>query len=293
MLGRLAKCLEKPSTIVSSLRTWKFPELPFVITQKTRSVSFLPFFSLIKFCRRAIFGRRLSPCRRKASPSGDCARILHRAVSACSRYLSSWKRWTRRSGVSLSARKSLAPLLSPPLAASKVLREWVKRKPEQAYGKRFLEVLDKQSVNRAAALKFRDQLLISWKSGEWNFRHKRCCFIYICRFFLKVLLWNQKSRTRAWKAYAIDFWWCLTKTSQTLSMLFVLYGHWIGGKENNCVHLPKRSKKFKWSFDFLFSFSSSSASSASSTNMHSSSLLTGVSQLGADYTSRGQARFFL
>ena len=61
----------------------------------------------------------------------------------------------------LSQLKEPGALLSPPLAASKVLREWVKRKPEQAYGKRLLEVLDKQSVNRAAALKFRDQLLIS------------------------------------------------------------------------------------------------------------------------------------
>ena len=61
----------------------------------------------------------------------------------------------------LSQLKKPGALLSPPLAASKVLREWVKRKPEEAYGKRLLEVLDKQSVNRAAALKFRDQLLIS------------------------------------------------------------------------------------------------------------------------------------
>ena len=92
----------KPLIIVSPLRTWKFSKLPFALFRKHSRFRFYPSSLFIKFCRRAMFGRRLSPCRRKASPSGDCARILHRAVSACSRHLSLRKHRTRRSGVSLS-----------------------------------------------------------------------------------------------------------------------------------------------------------------------------------------------
>ena len=66
----------------------------------------------------------------------------------------------------LSRLKEDGALLDPQLAASKVLREWVKRKPDQAFGKRLLQVLEKPSVNKVAALKFRNQLLCSWKSGE-------------------------------------------------------------------------------------------------------------------------------
>ena len=53
-----------------------------------------PIFFLFWICRRD-FGRLL-PGREKASTSGDCARILHRAVSAGSRHLSSWERRTGR-----------------------------------------------------------------------------------------------------------------------------------------------------------------------------------------------------
>ena len=61
----------------------------------------------------------------------------------------------------LSRLRADGALLDPQLAASKVLREWVKRKPEEAYGRRLLQVLDKPSVNKVAALKFKHQLLSS------------------------------------------------------------------------------------------------------------------------------------
>ena len=59
----------------------------------------------------------------------------------------------------LSRLKEPGALLDPQLAASKVLREWVKRKPNEANGKRLFQVLDKPSVNKVAALKFKNQLL--------------------------------------------------------------------------------------------------------------------------------------
>ena len=55
----------------------------------------------------------------------------------------------------LSRFRADGALLDPQLAASKVLREWVKRKPEEAYGQRLLHVMDKPSV------KFKHQLLSS------------------------------------------------------------------------------------------------------------------------------------
>ena len=59
----------------------------------------------------------------------------------------------------LSRLKEPGALLDPQLAASQVLREWVKRKPGEANGKRLFQVLDKPSVNKVAALKFKNQLL--------------------------------------------------------------------------------------------------------------------------------------
>ena len=59
----------------------------------------------------------------------------------------------------LSRLKEPGALLDPQLAASKVLREWVKRKPGEANGKRLFQVLNKPSVNKVAALKFKNQLL--------------------------------------------------------------------------------------------------------------------------------------
>ena len=66
----------------------------------------------------------------------------------------------------LSRLKEDGARLDPQIAAHKVLCEWVKRQPREAYGKRLLAVLDQPGVNKTAAFDFKDELLRP-SSTEW------------------------------------------------------------------------------------------------------------------------------